>query len=376
MAEILNITAQTQFYFSLTSSTQVSVSLNTQKGIPVPDGPRAEKMVTERSRSGNAATFSDDARISIHAKALNFINTVFSNAGVSPQVAQKAMKRFSDDPKLEMELQKLYTLLEPFYKDPALKESFDKLFYSLAQNMDRLSNTQVNNVAQNLGDILGRAASDQQSVTQSTAQPIDQLVTQSKVQTELSINTQVSVDITVKNGKAVVQEFQPIDPLIIDVDGNGFDLTAADEGVSFDINGDGSKEKTAITKGEDGMLALDKDGNGIIDSGKELFGDQNGAKNGFEELSKYDDNKDNVIDSDDEAFSRLQILKYKMNRDKQMVQELISLKSAGIVSIDLSKISEFNRIINGNLVTHQTSAKNEKGSVTNIGEAYFQNYKI
>ena len=372
MAEILNITSQVQFNFSLSTSHQFSANINVERGIPVPDGPQAKGNETIRSNSGNAATGLDDARISIHAKALNFINTVFSNAGVPAQIAQNAMKRFSDNPKLDMELQKLYTLLEPFYKDPQLKESFDKLFYSLAENMNRLSNEQVSGVAQNLNGVLNKAANAQQAVNQQTSQSMNQ----SMVQVEASINTQVSVQVSVQGEKPAEHEFQQIDPLIIDVDGNGFDLTTADEGVNFDIDGDGTKEKTAITKGEDGMLALDKDGNGTIDSGKELFGDQNGAENGFEELSKYDGNKDNVIDKNDEAFTKLQILRYKMNRDKQMVQQLVSLKSAGIVSIDLSKVSAVNESVNGNLITHKTGAYNDQGGVTNIGEAYFQNYKI
>ncbi len=376
MAEILNITSQVQLNFSMSASFQFSSSMNIQKGIPVPDGPRAKGDETARSNSGNAVTVLDDARISLHAKALNFINTVFSNAGVSPKVAQIAMKRFSDDPKLDMELQKLYTLLEPFYDDPALKESFDKLFSTLAENLGRLSNNQISGVAQNLSGILSKPGRIQPATDQQANQSMSQSTNQSVVQVEASINTQVSVRINAQTGKTETHEFQAIDPLIIDVDGNGFDLTSADEGVIFDIDGDGKEEKTAVTKGEDGMLALDKNGNGLIDNGKELFGDQNGSKNGFEELSKYDDNKDNVIDKNDEAFSKLQILKYKMNRDKQVIQQLVSLKSAGIVSIDLSKISAANENINGNIITHKTGAYNDHGGVTNIGEAYFQNYKI
>ncbi|HNY11719.1 MAG TPA: hypothetical protein PKK26_09040 [Candidatus Wallbacteria bacterium] len=376
MAEILNITSQTQFNFSISASLQFSANVNVQKAIPVPDGTRDSGNKTEQTNSSNSGINLDEAFISIHAKALNFINTVFSNAKVSSQAAQTAMKRFSDDPKLDIELQKLYILLEPFYEDPELKDSFDKLFYSLAENMGRLSNDQVSGVAQNLNGILSKAASAQQSAAQSANQSVNQSMSQSMVQVETSISAQVSVQITNQDGKPQEHQFQQIDPLIIDVDKNGFDLTTAEDGVSFDIDGDGKEEKTAVTSGEDGMLALDKDENGVIDNGKELFGDQNGAKDGFEELSKYDDNKDNVIDENDKAFSKLQILRYKMNQEKQMVQQLVSLKSAGIVSIDISKISAVNESVNGNLITHKTGAYNGSGGVTNIGEAYFQNYKI
>ena len=61
------------------------------------------------------------------------------------------------------------------------------------------------------------------------------------------------------------------DPLILDLGAPGIDLSGLDDGVQFDINADGLPDQMAWTVGEDGILALDVDGNGTIDNGTEIF---------------------------------------------------------------------------------------------------------
>jgi hypothetical protein len=93
------------------------------------------------------------------------------------------------------------------------------------------------------------------------------------------------------------------DPLIIDLSGDGLALSSqASSGVLFDMDGDGIAESTGwVTSdadgGDDVFLALDKNGNGNIDSVDELFG--NDEMDGFAELSLYDSNSDNIIDVND-----------------------------------------------------------------------------
>lgn len=72
----------------------------------------------------------------------------------------------------------------------------------------------------------------------------------------------------------------PRDPLIIDLGKKGIELTNVENGVHFDIDKNGFAEKTAWTDGEDGFLVLDRNGNGFIDDGGELFSDQVVMKNG------------------------------------------------------------------------------------------------
>ena len=103
-----------------------------------------------------------------------------------------------------------------------------------------------------------------------------------------------------------------IDPLTLDLDGDGIELsplgTAGQAGAStvfFDFDGDGFRERTGWVKADDGMLAIDLNGNGLIDNGGELFGQP--ARDGYEVLETYDTFADGVIDAKDAAFARLRI---------------------------------------------------------------------
>lgn len=124
---------------------------------------------------------------------------------------------------------------------------------------------------------------------------------------------------------------QQTDPLVLDLAGNGFATRGLDDAVHFDLSGDGRPESISAPKGDDALLALDRNGNGRIDSGKELFGDQHGASNGFAELSKYDDNNDGRIDQQDSVFEQLSLLRF----DAQGRQQQQSLAEAGVSAIHL-----------------------------------------
>lgn len=124
---------------------------------------------------------------------------------------------------------------------------------------------------------------------------------------------------------------QQTDPLALDLAGNGFSTRGLGDSISFDLNGDGQKERISAPSGDDALLALDRNHNGRIDDGRELFGDQNGASNGFAELSKYDDNHDGRIDLQDSVFGHLSLLRF----DQQGRQHSQSLSDAGVSAINL-----------------------------------------
>ncbi|WP_236341795.1 calcium-binding protein [Paenibacillus plantiphilus] len=128
-------------------------------------------------------------------------------------------------------------------------------------------------------------------------------------------------------------------PLILDLDGDGVETTLLKDGINFDHDNNGFAEKSAWVGKDDGLLIRDVNGNGIIDNGNELFGNntlmKNGAKaaNGFAALADIDDNRDGKIDANDAAYSQLRIWK-DVNSDGVINNgEILTLTDAGVVSI-------------------------------------------
>ena len=121
---------------------------------------------------------------------------------------------------------------------------------------------------------------------------------QFKLSMEMAREFSQETDVSIRKGDGVKK-----DPLVINFDGTAAQLT--DTKFSFDLNSDGTVEKMSFVGTGSGFLALDKNGNGVIDNGSELFGPQSG--NGFADLSTYDSDKNNWIDENDAVYSKLQI---------------------------------------------------------------------
>lgn len=172
------------------------------------------------------------------------------------------------------------------------------------------------------------------------------------------------------SGKISVQqgEVQESDPLAFDLDGDGLELTSYKNGARFDLKGDGQAVTTGFVTGGDAFLAIDRNGNGIVDNGKELFGEQNGAANGYAELAKLDSNNDGVISALDKDFSKL--LLFKDNGDgKTDAGELISLAQAGISEIRLRYGDVNEKAAGGNRIAQVASYKRTDGSVGRTADA-------
>ncbi len=138
----------------------------------------------------------------------------------------------------------------------------------------------------------------------------------------------------------------PSDPLILDLGAAGIQLHSLENGVYFDLDNNGFAERTAWIDTEDGFLALDRNDNGRIDNGGELFGDQvilkNGSKSssGFEALAEYDENADDIIDSQDEIFDKLLIWTDKNHNGISETDELAALEQYHIISISLKHVEQ------------------------------------
>jgi Ca2+-binding RTX toxin-like protein len=166
------------------------------------------------------------------------------------------------------------------------------------------------------------------------------------------------------------------DPLVFDLDSDGIETTSTRDGtvILFDHDADGIKTGTGWVKPDDGWLVLDRNGNGTIDSGRELFGvdtlKSNGtlAKDGFDALKDFDANNDGKITSTDSAFSNLRIWR-DLNQDGiSQAGELSSLSSNSIVSIGVNASAVRNDLGNGNIQTAAGTFTRSNGTTGTTGE--------
>jgi hypothetical protein len=169
----------------------------------------------------------------------------------------------------------------------------------------------------------------------------------------------------------------PRDPIILDLDGNGLETVGLAANIHFDHDGDGVLTKTGWAGKDDALLVWDRNTNGSIDTGAELFGDFTPlqgapegtlAPNGFAALAALDANGDGILDASDPAFAELKLWKDADQNGQTGAGELITLADAGIVSLNLANTLKNQRLGNGNTLSRESSFTRADGSVSGMGE--------
>jgi hypothetical protein len=121
-----------------------------------------------------------------------------------------------------------------------------------------------------------------------------------------------------------------IDPLVINFSGDAAQLT--DTKFAFDLDADGTDEQISFLSSNSGFLAFDRNSNGRIDNGSELFGPS--TNDGFAELAVYDEDGNGFIDEGDGIYNQLSL--YNKTADGQ--DQLRSLKDTGVGAIYLDSV--------------------------------------
>jgi len=166
-------------------------------------------------------------------------------------------------------------------------------------------------------------------------------------------------------------------PIVIDVAGNGFNLTNAVEGVMFDLTAIGTPEQISWTAAgsDDALLVLDRNGNGVIDNGRELFGSSapqpylvpGETKNGFRALAMFDDpnnggNGDGQIDGNDSVFTSLRLWQDSNHNGISDSGELHGLLDSDVRVIELKYRDARRKDENGNWFRYRAKVSDAQGT--------------
>jgi Ca2+-binding RTX toxin-like protein len=176
-----------------------------------------------------------------------------------------------------------------------------------------------------------------------------------------------------------VKKYHIYDPVVLDLDGDGIETIAANKwaGVLFDHDNDGIRTSTGWVGSDDGILVLDRNGDGVINDGSELFGDSvtlkdgSQATNGYAALAEFDSNGDGKVNAEDTNFEQLKVWR-DLNQDGvSQTNELFGLTELGIQSLNLNHTNTDTALGNDNILAQTGSFETLDGQSHIMGDVNF-----
>ncbi|MBO6128782.1 MAG: hypothetical protein J6P79_07790 [Pseudobutyrivibrio sp.] len=208
----------------------------------------------------------------------------------------------------------------------------------------------VNGVKQNTLNLSTAAVGQTQvwqriTATSGTHLEYENMAFQSTGTVQTADGRSINFNVEVQLGRSLSQKIDSLsaetytrvltDPLVINMDTNATSIS--DQKFKFDIDSDGDEEEISFAGNGSGFLALDKNEDGKIGDGSELFGTKSG--DGFKDLAEYDEDKNGWIDENDSVFNKLKV----WTKDSDGNDKLLNLKEADVGAIYLGNVNtEFN----------------------------------
>lgn len=161
-------------------------------------------------------------------------------------------------------------------------------------------------------------------------------------------------------------------PVVLDLDGDGVEFLSSAAGVLFDYNGDGVAESTAWVGADDGLLVLDKNGDGIVNDGSEIIFAHGNLTDLQGLAASYDSNKDGKLDQADAAFAKFGVWRDANSNGATDAGEFTSLSQAGIASISLVSDGRAYTAANGEVIVRgEGTFTRSNGSAGVLADAAF-----
>ncbi|MES2719002.1 MAG: SdrD B-like domain-containing protein [Pseudomonadota bacterium] len=184
-------------------------------------------------------------------------------------------------------------------------------------------------------------------------------------------NVTTTSQFTLLSGANDMSRDAGITPIVIDLNGNGIQTTSrSDSQGGFDLFGNGTAIRSGWISGDDGFLAVDRNGNGKIDNIGELFGGSTKGA-GFAGLAAFDSNDDGLVNDLDAEFGQLMIWRDANGSHGTDAGELMTLAQAGVASLTVGYTELPFLDAQGNLHLERSSATLTSGASVDMTDVYF-----